>query len=127
MDHIAANLEHTKRNIEIIGEDLVTRHGFTQVPNFILTNRDLSVGAKLYYAMLLKYAREKSYCFPGQETLAEDTGSGERSLRRYQEELEKAGFLEVTQRDLGKTNFYKLDLRVERKGKVRGQLNDGRP
>ena len=60
----ARNLENTKRNIEIIGEDLVTRHGFTQVPNFILTNKDLSVGAKLYYAMLLKYAREKDYCFP---------------------------------------------------------------
>ena len=71
----------TKRNIEIIGEDLVTRHGFTQVPNFILTNKDLSVGAKLYYAMLLKYAREKDYCFPGQQTLAEDMGSGERSVR----------------------------------------------
>ena len=112
--------KEVERNIEIIGADLVSLHGFTQVPNFILTNKDLSVGAKLYYAMLLKYAREKDYCFPGQETLAEDTGSGERSLRRYQEELEKAGFLEVTQRGLGKTNFYKLDLRVERKGKLRG-------
>jgi Helix-turn-helix domain len=120
MDHIGANLEHAKRNIEIIGEDLVTRHGFTQVPNFILTNKNLGVGAKLYYAMLLKYAREKDYCFPGQETIAEDMGSTDRSVRTYQKELEEAGFLEVTQRGLGKTNYYKLDLRVERGGKVRG-------
>ena len=42
--------------------------------------------------MLLKYAREKDHCFPGQDTLAKDTGSGERSLRRYQDELVKAGF-----------------------------------
>ena len=112
--------QQLERNIEIIGADLVSLHGFTQVPNFILTNKDLSVGAKLYYAMLLKYAREKDHCFPGQDTLAQDTGSGERSLRRYQEELQKAGFLEVTQRGLGKTNYYKLDLRVERKGKLRG-------
>ena len=90
MDHIAANLENTKRNIEIVGADLVTRHGFTQVPNFILTNKDLSVGAKLYYAMLLKYAREKDYCFPGQQTLANDMGSAERSVRTYQKELEDA-------------------------------------
>ena len=119
MEHIAANLAKIERNIEIVGADLVTVHGFTQVPNFILTNKDLSVGAKLYYAMLLKYAREKDHCFPGQDTLAKDTGSGERSLRRYQDELVKAGFLEVTQRGLGKTNYYRLDLRVEQKGKLR--------
>jgi hypothetical protein len=46
--------------------------------------------------MLLKYAREKDYCFPGQQTLAEDMGSSERSVRTYQKELEDAGFLEVT-------------------------------
>ena len=107
-----------ERNIEIIGADLVSLHGFTQVPNFILTNRDLSVGAKLYYAMLLKYAREKDYCFPGQQTLATDMGSSERSVRTYQKELEDAGFLEVTQRGLGRTSLYKLDLTVQRKGKV---------
>ena len=120
MDHIGANLKNTKRNIEIVGADLVSLHGFTQVPNFILTNKELSVGAKLYYAMLLKYAREKDYCFPGQQTLAEDMGSSERSVRTYQKELENVGFLEVVQRGLGKTSIYKLDLTVQRKGRVRG-------
>ena len=119
MQHIGDSLEKTKRNIEILGEDLVTRHGFTQVPNFILTNKDLSVGAKLYYAMLLKYAREKDYCFPGQQTLAQDMGSSERSVRTYQKELEDAGFLEVTQRGLGKTSLYRLDLTVQRKGRLK--------
>jgi hypothetical protein len=120
MEHITGALENAKRNIEIIGADLVTRHGFTQVPNFILTNKDLSVGAKLYYAMLLKYAREKDYCFPGQQTLAEDMGSSERSVRTYQKELEDADLLEVTQRGLGQTSIYKLDLTVQRKGRLRG-------
>ena len=108
-----------ERNIEIIGADPVTRHGFTQVPNFILTKKELSVGAKLAYAMLLKYAREKDYCFPGQQTLAEDIGSSERSVRTYQKELEDVGFLEVVRRGLGKTSIYKLDLRVEQKGRVK--------
>jgi hypothetical protein len=36
--HIADTLK--ERNIEIIGADLATRHGFTQVPNFILINKD---------------------------------------------------------------------------------------
>jgi hypothetical protein len=59
-------LREKERNIEIIGADLATRHGFTQVPNFILTNKDISVGAKLAYAMLLKYAWSNDACFPGQ-------------------------------------------------------------
>jgi hypothetical protein len=103
-----------ERNIEIIGADPVTRHGFTQVPNFILTNKDISVGGKLAYAMLLKYAWDDDACFPGQAKLADDMGSGERSVRRYLEELEKAHLLEIVQRGLGKTNLYRLFLTVQK-------------
>jgi hypothetical protein len=74
-------LKEKERNIEIIGADLATRHGFTQVPNFILTNKDISVGAKLAYAMLLKYVWTNDSCFPGQVTLAEDMGATDRSVR----------------------------------------------
>lgn len=103
-----------ERNIEIIGADPITRHGFTQVPNFILTNPSVSVGAKLAYAMLLKYAWADDACFPGQTKLATDMGAGERSVRRYLEELEKAGLLEIVQRGLGKTNIYRLFLTVKK-------------
>jgi len=114
MDHIAGNLANIQRTIEIVGADPATRHGFTQVPNFILTNKDLSVGGKLAYAMLLKYAWSDDSCFPGQLKLAEDMGAGERSIRSYLQELEKAGFLEVIQRGLGKTNIYRLHLTVKK-------------
>jgi hypothetical protein len=103
-----------ERNIEIIGADPVTRHGFTQVPNFILTKKELSVGAKLAYAMLLKYAWDNNACFPGQVKLAEDMGAGERSVRTYLNELEGASLLEITQRGLGKTNLYRLFLTVKK-------------
>jgi hypothetical protein len=101
------------RNIEIIGADPVTRHGFTQVPNFILTKQDISVGAKLAYAMLLKYAWQDNACFPGQVKLAEDMGATDRSVRTYLKELETAELLEITQRGLGKTNLYRLHLTVK--------------
>lgn len=115
MDHITSQLDAIKRNIEIVGADPATRFGFTQVPNFVLTNKQLSVGGKLAYAMLLKYAWSDDACFPGQATLATDMGAGERSVRTYLNELEAAGFLEVTQRGLGKTNLYKLYLTVRKK------------
>ena len=54
--------------------------------------------------------------FPGQQKLADDMGSGERSVRTYLKELEDAGFLEVTQRGLGKTNLYRLHLTVKKRG-----------
>lgn len=116
MDHISSALENTRRNIELVGADPVTRHGFTQVPNFILTNKDLSVGAKLAYAMLLKYAWTDDAVFPGQQRLADDMGAGERSVRTYLKELEDAKFLEVTQRGLGKTNLYRLHVTVQKRG-----------
>ncbi len=110
-----------ERNIEIVGADLATRHGFTQVPNFILTKKDISVGAKLAYAMLLKYAWGDDACFPGQAKLAEDMGSGERSVRRYLEELEKTALLQIVQRGLGKTNLYRLFLTVQKPSARRGR------
>ena len=113
MDHIASRLAVVARNIEIVGADPVTRFGFTQVPNFILTSNKISVGAKLTYAMLLKYAWADSACFPGQQKLAQDMGSGERSVRTYLKELQDHGFLEVKQRGLGRTNLYRLHLTVK--------------
>jgi len=107
-----------ERNIELIGADPVTRQGFTQVPNFILTKKDISVGAKLSYAMLLKYAWDNDSCFPGQAKLAADMGAAERSIRTYLKELEAVELLEIVQRGLGKTNLYRLHLTVSNnKGK----------
>ena len=72
------------------------------------------MGAKLAYAMLLKYAWDNGACFPGQVKLAEDMGAGERSVRTYLKELESASLLENTQRGLGKTNLYRLFLTVKK-------------
>ena len=115
MEHIAGKLSGIKRNIEIVGADPATRDGFTMVPNFILTNKALSVGAKLLYAMILKYDWTNQGCFPGQQRLADDMGAGERSIRTYQKELVSAKLLEVTQRGLGKTNYYRLHVAVRRR------------
>src|SRR5262249_17982795 len=86
----------------------------TQVPNFILTKEDISVGAKLSYAMLLKYAWYDDGCFPGQAKLAHDMGVAERSIRTYLKELDAGGLLEITQRGLGKTNLYRLHVTVKK-------------
>jgi DNA-binding MarR family transcriptional regulator len=115
MDHIATHLAATLRNIEILGADNATRHGFTQVPNFALKSKDISPGAKLAYAMLLNYAWQNNYCFPGQERLAEDMGVAKRSVISYLQELETKGFINVTRRGQGKSNWYQLLLQPKKR------------
>jgi hypothetical protein len=120
MEHISGNLDKTKRNIEIIGADPVTRHGFTQVPNTVLKSEIISPGAKLTYSMLLHYAWQNNFCFPGQERLANDIGAGKRSIIRFMAELERTGFIAVKRRGLGQTNLYQLYLQATKKTKARG-------
>jgi hypothetical protein len=64
------------RNLHLRGADIATQWGWTGVPNFILESKEISIGAKLRYAMLLKYARELDNCFPGQDRLTKDMGRG---------------------------------------------------
>lgn len=110
----SAELKERENTIRVVGADPMSKRGFTQVPNFILMNEALNVGAKITYAMLLKYAWYDDHCFPGQAKLAQDIGSSERSVRSYLKELEVAGFITIKQRGLGKVNVYELHLRVKR-------------
>ena len=100
------------RNLRLHGADIATLRGWTGVPNFILENDQISVGAKLTYAMLLKYARELDNCFPGQDRLAKDMGSGSRSVVRYIAELEQAGLVTVQRRGQGRPNLYTIHLKA---------------
>src|SRR3978361_569925 len=84
-----------EKNIILKGADVLSARGLTQVPNHILETGKISPGAKLAYAMLLKYAWQNDFCFPGQERLAKDMGGGGRSVFPYNQELEQARFVEM--------------------------------
>jgi hypothetical protein len=103
------------RNIILKGADVLTVKGYTQVPNHVLTSDRLSPGAKLVYAMLLKYAWEKDYCFPGQERLAVDMGVTRQSANAYIQELQRQQFIAIRRRGQGKTNLYELNLLATRR------------
>jgi len=102
--------EVIERNIVLRGADVLTAKGFTMVPNHVLVSEKISPGAKLTYAMLLKYAWQNDYCFPGQQRLAKDMGVTDRSVRTYLQELEIEKFVGIKQRGLGKPNLYELNL-----------------
>lgn len=116
MDHIKGSLAR-HQNIILKGFDPVSSQGFTQVPNFILKSKDLSVGAKLTYAMLLSYAWQNNFCFPGQATLASDIGVSLRSVVSFIKELQERECVAVKRQGLNKPNIYTLQLTI--KGKVK--------
>lgn len=111
--HIGALLK--ERNIILKGADVATRGGFTQVPNFLLKNKDLSSGDKLAFAMLLSYAWQNDHCFPGQQRLAVDMGLHETNVRKHLKSLEAHGLLSIQRRGQGKTNIYTLILKPPKK------------
>ena len=57
------------KNLKLDTVNPVLQNGFTQVPNFILKDPNISVGAKVAYAMFLSYAWHNDSCFPGQDRL----------------------------------------------------------
>src|SRR5665213_2640433 len=90
-----------ERNIILKGADAASAMGFTQVPNFLLKSKKLSSGDKMAFAMLLSYAWQNDYCFPGQEKLAEDLGLTDRSVRTHLKVLEAAKLLVIRRRGQG--------------------------
>ena len=101
-----------ERNIELATKDPIVRGGFTQVPNFILENSGLSLGAKVTYSLFLHFAWDKDSVFPGQDRLAQHMGMSISRANEYIKELEAAGLIEITRRGQGKTNIYKLHFVV---------------
>lgn len=101
-----------EKNIQLDTLDPTTRFGFTQVPNFILRDPNLSMGAKLTYAMFLSYAWHNELCFPGQERLAVDMGMSVPSVSKFIAELADHSLVTVQRRGLGKTNLYTVHFQV---------------
>jgi Helix-turn-helix domain len=93
---------------DIVIEDEAWAQGFTQIPNCVLRNRVLSMGAKLAYGILLSYAWQDKSCFPGHERMAEDIGCSVRSVIAYLKELDEEHVIAITRRGQGRTNLYRL-------------------
>lgn len=129
MKHIGEIIR--EKNITLDTDNPVVRGGFTQIPNFILKDGKISLGAKVTYAMFLSYAWHNESCFPGQERLAEDMGMSRSRVTEFVTELEKAGLISIQRRGQGKTNLYRIHFQVKAQpkgtGKGVGHLGVGGP
>jgi hypothetical protein len=114
MDHIGGQLQKIERNMKINSADPIALHGFTQIPNFILRNPDLSANAKTAYSLLLSFAWHNDLCFPGQERLAEHMGTHVATVSRAIQELEACSLIDIERRGQGKTNFYTINFVIKK-------------
>ena len=87
-----------ERNIILKNADAATAQGFTQVPNFILKSTKISAGDKMTFAMLLSYAWQKDFCYPGQKRLGVDLGLHETNVRKHLKSLQANGLLAIKRR-----------------------------
>ncbi len=115
MDTIKDIIKQKEQTILLKGFDPVSAGGFTQVPNLILKNENISAGAKLVYSLLLSYAWHNNMCFPGQDRLAADCGKTQQWVSLQMKELERESLLEIDRRGQGKTNIYVLSYQVKTK------------
>lgn len=72
--------------------------GFGMVHHVLTLDHELSDGAYRLYALLLKYARDKSGCWPGRKRLAKDLGKSVATIERRLAELVKHGLITRQQR-----------------------------
>jgi hypothetical protein len=103
-----------EKNIQLDTHDPIILGGFTQLPNFVLKDSKLSLGAKVTYAMFLSYAWHNEFCFPGQDKLAEHMGMSRTRVNEFVKELERAGLMEIQRRGQGQTNVYKIKFVVRK-------------
>jgi biotin operon repressor len=102
------------QNIVLAGFDPVSAGGFTQVPNMVLNNKELTFAAKVIYSKLLSYAWNNNRVFPGQVTMADEIGSKKSTINKAIKELEEKGWLEIERRGQGQTNIYTLHHTVKK-------------
>lgn len=93
-----------KHTIVVLNEAL--KHGFAQIPRFILKDKRLTLGARLTYAVLLSYAWQEGSCFPGQDRMGKDLGVTRKAINKYLVELKARKYISWERRGLGKTNIY---------------------
>ena len=104
---------NANHNLQLAGFDEQSRKGYFTIPRYIIDLR-ISISARLLYCVLLDFAWNNGFCFPGQEKLGERMGLGRQQVNRLINELKGAGLVGVKRRGLGKTNLYVLYAKARR-------------
>lgn len=86
---------------------------YTKIPNPILRESQLTVPARYLYCVLLRYCGNDEWCFPSQQTLADDLGYSARQIRNLLRQLENAGLIFRKRKGFNRSNSYNVAKSLE--------------
>lgn len=92
----------------LVIDDPNLRHGFIQVPRYIMRDPLLTCAAKVLYSLLLSYAWQDGECWPGQDRLAHDVGCSVDTINRVLTELKAHKLITWSRPGQGKPNIYHI-------------------
>ena len=81
---------------------------YTLIPNEILRQSQLSVGARYLLCVLIRYCGQDEHCYPSQETLGDHLGYSDRHIRNLLKELEDLKLICRTRSGFNKSNTYRV-------------------
>ena len=81
---------------------------FTQVPNFIINNKDVPDGALRTYLLLKSYKYGSSNVFPSQATLARLRGKSKKTIINHLKLLKAKGLISYKKRGFSASNKYQF-------------------
>src|SRR3954452_16369649 len=64
------------------------------IPDPLLRYKGISIGAKVVYARLARFAGKDGRCFPSVKAIAKHVALSERQVQTYLKQLDHAGFIE---------------------------------
>lgn len=74
----------------------VYENGYGTVAKSVMQSKRISIGAKALYSYICSYAWGKNESYPTVQSITEDLGISEKTFSKYRKELEEAGFITVT-------------------------------
>ena len=81
---------------------------FYKLPRDLAGRRDVSLAAKVVYAIIKDHIGKNGHCWPGVRRLGEMAGIGRNAVMRAVATLEEANLLTVERRGNGKANHYRI-------------------
>ena len=79
---------------------------FAQVPLWLLSQREITAGAKLLYGRLITFAGKDGRAYPTQRTLGNELGVSDRQIRYLVAELVEHRLIEAKRRDFAGPDHY---------------------
>lgn len=97
-------------NISVAGSSEIFRSGFTNLPNAILQNPNISDGAKITFGLLLRYSSIRSRTSLIEQLLLDRSVKSKTTVRKELAELRELGLVSVNSIGEGFENRYEVIL-----------------